>query len=81
MKVEPAVDPCRMCGRRTSCRLPLNCGRYLQYRRELERRREDKAELRRCALGGEAIAEDMTPASKKRYRAMAQALPWRRENG
>lgn len=73
------TDPCGACGRRESCRLPLNCEKYLAYRREGDRLAEDQREARRAELGGEAQAERMDRHSLRRFRAMAADLPWRKE--
>lgn len=73
------TDPCGTCGRRESCRLPLNCEKYLAYRREADRMAEELREARLAQLGGEAQAELLDKRTLKRLRAMAADLPWRKE--
>lgn len=75
------TDPCGTCGRRESCRLPLNCEKYLAYRRDGDRLAEAQREARLAQLGGEARAELLDKRALKRFRAMAEELPWRKEGG
>lgn len=72
-------DPCEACRRRESCRLPLNCEKYLAYRRAPDRLAEDLREARLAQLGGEAQAELLDKRTLERLKAMAEALPWRKE--
>lgn len=73
-------SPCGDCSRRESCRLPLNCERYLRFCREREQHAQDREALRRCQLGGgDAVDELRNKAVMRRYRALAKAVPWRQE--
>lgn len=71
------LDPCDNCRRRDTCRLPLNCERYLAYRREADRLLEDRREAKISGLGGQALADLTDRRSAKRYLDMAEDLPWR----
>ncbi len=75
-------SPCQSCARMDSCRLALNCERYLRYLGQKDQIEEDALALRRCKMGGGAAADELrVKAVMRRYRALAEAVPWKKEGG
>lgn len=70
-------DPCEVCRSASTCRLKLNCSRYLRYKEALREQAEDEANLRRCRGVAKTTPEFMSKAFREANKRAAQEHPWR----
>lgn len=69
-------DPCEVCRSASTCRLKLNCSRYLRHQEALQRQEEDAREFRKCQLA--KTCDPALPLTvKASWKLAAQAYPWR----
>lgn len=69
-------DPCEVCRSAATCRLKLNCSRYLRYQEALRQQDEDEVNLRRCRGIAKTTPEFMSGAFRKSNEKAAREHPW-----
>ena len=70
-------NPCEVCKVASSCRLKLNCSRYLGYRRALEQEKEDARELSRCELA--RTCDPLPETVRTSWEQAAREHPWKKK--
>lgn len=70
-------DPCEVCRSASTCRLKLNCSRYLRYKEAQREQAEDEENLQRCRIIAFTTPQFATEAFRKQNEKAALEHPWK----